>query len=64
MVQEAGRDPADVPVTLWGAPPDADRLRRYQDAGIARVIVSLESASRETVLPELDRWTKVMRALQ
>src|SRR5882672_1742332 len=41
MASEMGRDPAQVPVTIWGATEDFDRLRRYQDQGVARVVVSL-----------------------
>ncbi|MBV8703951.1 MAG: LLM class F420-dependent oxidoreductase, partial [Acetobacteraceae bacterium] len=29
MAQEAGRDPASVPVSLFGAPADADALKRH-----------------------------------
>src|SRR6267154_1324261 len=36
MLSEAGRDPHSVPVTLFGAIEDADRLARYRDIGIAR----------------------------
>src|SRR5881392_4045390 len=36
MAAEAGRDLARVPVTVWGVPPDYDRLRRYEDQGVAR----------------------------
>ena len=63
MAQAAGRDPADVPVTLWGPPPDADTLRRYRDLGVARVVVSLELAGRDAVLPVLDRWVGIMRGI-
>jgi len=63
MLQAAGRDPQDVPVTVWGPPMDADTLRRYRDLGIARVVVSLESAGRDAVFPVLDRWAEVMRNL-
>jgi probable F420-dependent oxidoreductase len=63
MAQAAGRDPADVPVTLWGPPPDADTLRRYRDLGVARVVISLESAGRDAVLPVLDRWVGMMRGI-
>src|SRR6266581_730420 len=41
MASEMGRDPDQVPVTIWGATEDYDRLRRYQDQGIARIVVSL-----------------------
>ncbi|HUN44672.1 MAG TPA: LLM class F420-dependent oxidoreductase [Acetobacteraceae bacterium] len=63
MLQTAGRDFADVPVTVWGPPMNADALRRYRDLGIARVVISLESAGRDAILPALDRWAAVMRNL-
>ena len=63
MAQAAGRDPDTLPVTLWGAPPDADVLRRYRDLGIARVVISLEPAGADAVLPLLDRWAAVMAKL-
>jgi probable F420-dependent oxidoreductase len=61
MARAAGRDPTELPVTLWGAAPDRDTLRRYRDLGIARVIVSLESAPADAVLPVLDRWAELMK---
>jgi probable F420-dependent oxidoreductase len=63
MAVAAGRDPADIPVTLWGPKLDLDTLRRYRDLGIARVVVSLESAQANDVLRLLDRWTEVMRGV-
>src|SRR3979411_228115 len=33
MAAEAGRDPASVPVTVWGIPPDYDRVRRHEEQG-------------------------------
>jgi probable F420-dependent oxidoreductase len=61
MAREAGRDPDSVPVTLFGVPRDLDLLRRYRDMGIARVVVSLDSARAEEVLPKLDRWAEAIR---
>jgi probable F420-dependent oxidoreductase len=49
----------DVPLTIWGAKEDEDMLKRDQDAGVVRVIVSLESAKIDDILPELDRWSKL-----
>jgi probable F420-dependent oxidoreductase len=63
MLQAAGRNVSDVPVTVWGPPLDGDALRRYRDLGIARVVVSLESAGRDAVLPVLDQWAKAMRGI-
>jgi probable F420-dependent oxidoreductase len=63
MATEAGRDPASLPVTLFAVPPDADLLKHYRDIGIARVVVSLESGKPDEILPQLDRWAGVMRAV-
>ena len=61
MAAEAGRDPAEVPVTVWGAPENADRLQRYRDQAVARVVVSLPSEPAAKTLPRLDRWAELIR---
>jgi hypothetical protein len=61
MAAEAGRDPAEVPVTVWGAPVNADRLQRYRDQAVARVVVSLPSEPAAKTLPRLDRWAELIR---
>jgi probable F420-dependent oxidoreductase len=63
MAAEAGRDLADVPVTVWGVGEDYDWLRRYEAQGVARAVVSLPAAGRDTVLPLLDRWAELIRKL-
>jgi len=63
MARDAGRDPGAIPVTLFGVPRDLDLLRRYRDMGVARVVVSLDSAGAEAVLPKLDRWAEAIRQL-
>jgi probable F420-dependent oxidoreductase len=63
MAKAAGRDPAELPVTIWGAKEDLDALHRDQDAGVARVVVSLEPAKAEVILPELDRWASLISRL-
>jgi probable F420-dependent oxidoreductase len=40
MAQEAGRDPASLPVTIGGASDDLDKLKRFCDLGAVRVNVS------------------------
>jgi len=64
MATAAGRDPASLPVTLGGAPPDAERLKRLGELGVARVNVSLEAGTKDEVLPVLDRWAGLIRQLQ
>src|ERR1051326_2621391 len=57
MEAEAGRS---VPVTIWGVTEDYDRLRRYQEQGIARLVVSLPPDNAEKTLPALDRWAELI----
>jgi probable F420-dependent oxidoreductase len=64
MMVAAGRRPDEVPLTVFGAPADFERLRRYRDRGIARVVVSLPSASTAEILPILDRWAEFIGRMQ
>ena len=61
MCREAGRDP--LPVTIWEAKEDLDSLERDRHAGVERVIVSLDSAKADAILPLLDRWAKFVPAV-
>jgi probable F420-dependent oxidoreductase len=61
MAAEAGRAPESLPVTVFGAAEDADRLRRWRDRGVARVVVSLPSAGADQIVPMLDRWAELIR---
>jgi probable F420-dependent oxidoreductase len=63
MAAEAGRDLAEVPVTVWGVGEDYDRLRRYQDQGVTRLVVSLSPDNAEKTLPVLDRWAELIRRI-
>jgi probable F420-dependent oxidoreductase len=58
MAAEAGRT---IPVTIWGATEDYDRLRRYEEQGIARLVVSLPPENAAATLPALDRWAELIR---
>jgi probable F420-dependent oxidoreductase len=64
MAAEAGRDLTQVPVTVWGIPEDPDRLRRYEDQGVARGVVQLAAANADTIMPILDRWAGLIRQLR
>lgn len=63
MAKEAGRDLASVPVTIWGAKEDVDLLKRDRDDGVSRLVVSLDSAKADKILPELDRWARLLRTV-
>jgi probable F420-dependent oxidoreductase len=59
MVRAAGRDPADLPITIFRIPPE--RLQHYQDLGVSRVVISLPAAQEDEIAPILDRWAPLMR---
>jgi len=63
MAAEAGRDPQSLPVTLGGAPEDADMLKRYRDLGVVRVNFPVPPAKADEVLPILDRVAKLKQQL-
>lgn len=63
MAAEAGRALASVPITIWGAKENLDLLKRDRDDGVVRLVVSLDSAKADTILPELDRWATLIRQL-
>ena len=61
MVTDAGRDPASIPISVWGVAQDADLIKRYRDRGIDRVVFELPSAKADEALPILDRCAKLMQ---
>ena len=58
---KAGRDMKTISVSVFGAAPDRAVLDRFAGAGVTRAIFRLPSEGRETVLPLLDQWTKLIR---
>jgi probable F420-dependent oxidoreductase len=63
MANEAGRDPASLPLTMFRVVEELDALRHYRDIGIARVVITLPSAGSDQVLPILDRWAEKLRQM-
>jgi probable F420-dependent oxidoreductase len=64
MVEEAGRNPGSLEITVGGAPEDPDTLKRYRDLGVTRVNFPVPPAKADEVLPILDRVAKLKRQLQ
>ena len=58
---KAGRDMKTISVSVFGAKPDPATLESYAAAGITRALFGLPSADRETVLPLLDKYARLMR---
>jgi len=61
MAREAGRNPESIEITLFGLGEDIDKLKRFGDMGVARVVPMFAPEKADTVLPIVDRWTKIMR---
>ncbi|MBT5110470.1 MAG: LLM class F420-dependent oxidoreductase [Rhodospirillaceae bacterium] len=55
MEKEAGRS---VPITAFGAEHDPDIWGAYEDAGVERLVLSIDSDPADVVLPQLDAWAK------
>jgi probable F420-dependent oxidoreductase len=53
MANRAGRV---VPITAFGVEHDPALWPAYGEAGIERIVLSLEPETRDLVLPKLDRW--------
>src|ERR1700758_891175 len=61
MAREAGRDPASIEITSFAVGEDPDRVKRLAEMGVARVVPMFPPDKADTVLPIVDRWTKIMR---
>jgi alkanesulfonate monooxygenase SsuD/methylene tetrahydromethanopterin reductase-like flavin-dependent oxidoreductase (luciferase family) len=55
MEKEAGRS---IPITAFGVEHDLDSWSAYADAGVDRIVLSIDSESSDIVLPKLDEWAK------
>jgi probable F420-dependent oxidoreductase len=61
MALEGGRNPDAIEITLFGLGDDVDKLKRFADMGVARVVPMFSPQKADAVLPIVDRWTKIMR---
>ena len=53
MEKDVGRS---IPITAFGAPHDPETWRAFEDAGIDRLVLSIDSEPSDMVLPMLDSW--------
>ncbi|HEX3415542.1 MAG TPA: TIGR03619 family F420-dependent LLM class oxidoreductase [Stellaceae bacterium] len=61
MAEEAGRDPHSIEITSFGLGEDLDRVKRLKALGVTRVVPMFPPEQADTVLPIVDRWTKIMQ---
>jgi probable F420-dependent oxidoreductase len=62
LAEEAGRNPAEIEVTLFGGNPQPAALERSRGAGISRVIFFLPPEGRDSILGRLDSLAQNMSA--
>jgi probable F420-dependent oxidoreductase len=62
--EKAGRDPSSISVSVYGAVPEEDAVRGYEKAGVGRAIFNLPPADRDTVLPILDKYAKLIKVFK
>ena len=58
--EAAGRDPNSISVTIFGAKPDAGAIEDLGRAGAERAVFMLPAAEADTVLPLLDKYSKLI----
>jgi probable F420-dependent oxidoreductase len=63
MAKEAGRDPASLSISTFRVRDDLERLKRYRELGIDRVVFSLPAEKDDKITPILDRWAELKRQL-
>jgi alkanesulfonate monooxygenase SsuD/methylene tetrahydromethanopterin reductase-like flavin-dependent oxidoreductase (luciferase family) len=58
----AGRDRADIDVSVFGATTDPGGLANLFDEGVHRAVLTLPSHDRDSVLRQLDQWAPLVDA--
>ncbi len=60
QAQEAGRDPTSISITIFWGQANKAAVQKYEEAGAERVIFLLPPAPRDTVLPKIDEYAKLI----
>jgi len=60
LASEAGRDPADLTITVWSPRRELDLMKRYADLGVQRVVFGVESETADKALPVIDEIAAFM----
>lgn len=59
-VEDAGRDPAAIELGVFSVPNDPGVIDAYREAGVARCVLRVPSATAAEVLPLLDRYVPLL----
>ena len=60
LAEEAGRDPRSLEVTCYQVPPDPDLVRQLGEAGADRVVIQVDTVSRDEALAQLESHARVL----
>jgi probable F420-dependent oxidoreductase len=60
QAQQAGRDPKSISITIFWGRGDKEAIEQYEKAGAERVIFLLPPAARDTVMPKVDEYAKLI----
>ena len=63
MVAESGRDPASIPMSVYGPRHEIDQLRALRDAGMDRAVLAMATAPRDAALRKLDELAALVAGL-
>ncbi len=63
MVAEAGRDPASIPMSVYGRQHEAGILKGLAEAGMDRTVMAIPSAPRDPTLKKLDELAAMLPGL-
>jgi alkanesulfonate monooxygenase SsuD/methylene tetrahydromethanopterin reductase-like flavin-dependent oxidoreductase (luciferase family) len=59
MAREAGRDPAEIEITIYGCPAQAEVVESYRKADVHRLVFGLPPEDRDATLARLDAMTEL-----
>ena len=60
MAEDAGRDPNEIEVSIYFAPPDPEKLTEFAEAGVTRVAFDLPSVDGADAIAALDAGVAAM----
>ncbi len=60
QAEQAGRDPKSISITIFWGRSDKAAIEQYEKAGAERVIFLLPPAARDTVMPKIDEYAKLI----
>lgn len=60
MAAAEGREPDELPVSIFAASQKPERIATYRDAGVERLVFGLPSEGEDKVIPMLDDLAKLM----